>query len=85
MEILELFLSIHSLCKNKQLITILTASILAERSHELAYAQHYDDHYCCTGCIKKTHPRNFLRNHKDFRPLGIEIELLIDHITVVVH
>jgi hypothetical protein len=22
---------------------------------------------------------------KDFRPLGIEIELLIDHITVVVH
>ena len=40
---------------------------------------------------KKTQPRNFLRNTlqflsiKDFRPLGIEIELLIDHITVVVH
>ena len=37
----------------------------------------------CTGCIKKTQPRNFLRNTlqflsiKDFRPLGIEIELLI--------
>ena len=36
-------------------------------------------------CIKKTQPRNFLRNTlqflsiKDFRPLGIEIELLIDH------
>ena len=42
-----------------------------------------------TGCIKKTQARNFLRNHflsiKDFRHLGIEIELLIDHITVVVH
>ena len=40
---------------------------------------------------KKTQPRNFLKNTlqflsiKDFRPLGIEIELLIDHITVVVH
>ena len=36
-------------------------------------------------------PRNFLRNHFAIRkhkrlkrPLGIEIELLIDHITVVV-
>ena len=41
--------------------------------------------YGCTGCIKKTQPRNFLiieitlqfLSIKDFRPLGIEIELLI--------
>ena len=43
------------------------------------------------GVSKKTQPRNFLRNTlqflsiKDFRHLGFEIELLIDHITVVVH
>ena len=35
-----------------------------------------------TPCI--TYPLQFL-SIKDFRPLGIEIELLIDHITVVVH
>ena len=40
--------SIHNLCKNKHLITVLTASLHAERAHELAYAQHYDNHYCCT-------------------------------------
>jgi hypothetical protein len=40
---------------------------------------------------KKNATLNFLRNQfamlkrKDFRPLGIEIELLIDHIAVIVH
>jgi hypothetical protein len=44
-----------------------------------------------TGCIKKNATSEFpkkstlqLLSIKDFRPLGIEIELLIDHITVVV-
>jgi hypothetical protein len=46
--------------------------------------------YCIQGVSKKPQPRNFLSiilqflSIKDFRPLGIEIELLIDHITVVV-
>jgi hypothetical protein len=44
-----------------------------------------------TGCIKKNATSEFPKKStlqflsiKDFRPLGIEIELLIDHITVVV-
>ena len=44
-----------------------------------------------TGCIKKNATSEFLKkstlqflSKKDFRPLGIEIELLICHITVVV-
>ena len=43
------------------------------------------------GCIKKNATSEFPKKStlqflsiKDFRPLGIEIELLIDHITVVV-
>ena len=44
-----------------------------------------------TRCIKKNATSEFPKKSllqflsiKDFRPLGIEIELLIDHITVVV-
>ena len=44
-----------------------------------------------TGCIKKNATSEFPKKStlqflsiKDFRPLGIEIELLIDQITVVV-
>ena len=50
------------LCKNKHLITVLTASLHAEPTHELAYAQHYDDHYCCTSparCLAAAQIRDF--------------------------
>ena len=48
-------------------------------------------HLNYTGCIKKNATSEFPKKStlqflsiKDFRSLGIEIELLIDHITVVV-